>query len=241
MARFFADSFTDTDAVIIEDAAHIVRTLRLGMGHSLTVMDGAGRVAEGVINAVSASAVSVSHSGWKKADTESELTVTVYQGICKNDRFSVVVQKCTELGAVRIVPLHTRRCEIPKADMDKRRDRMRKIAREAAKQCGRALVPEIGNSIEVGALAPEHDLLLCPYEGETQGGFISSLMCFPAARNIGLVIGPEGGFEADEIAVLQQLRAEIVTLGPRILRTETAGPAALAALMAHYGQWEGRP
>lgn len=240
MARFFADEIHGDTAILIEDAAHIGRILRMQAGDALTVYDGTGMQYDGHITSLERDGVRVSLKNARPADTEPDLQVTVYQGICKGARFETATQKCVELGAVRIVPLHVAHCEIAARDMQKRLPRLQKIAREAAKQCGRGIVPQVAMPVSLADVcALPHELLLCPYEAARAQGLRRVAAQHPAVRRIGLVIGPEGGFAKAEIEALQRAGAQIVTLGPRILRTETAGPAALAALMALYGQWDG--
>lgn len=240
MARFFADEIRGDTAILIEDAAHITRTLRMQAGDALTVYDGAGLQYDGRVEALDRDGVRVALSHPQPVDTEPSLKVTVYQGICRGTRFETATQKCVELGAVRIVPLCVAHCEISPKDMQKRLPRLQKIAREAAKQCGRGVVPQVGAPVSLlDVCALPHDLLLCPYEAARATGLRRVALAHPDARSIGLLIGPEGGFAKEEIDALTRAHAHIVTLGPRILRTETAGPAALAALMALYGQWDG--
>ena len=240
MARFFADAIDGDTALLIEDAAHIARTLRMQVGDALTVYDGAGMQYDGRICSIAREGVRVALQNARPAGAEPQLRVTVYQGICRGTRFELATQKCVELGAVRIVPLHVAHCEIPSRDMQKRLPRLQKIAREAAKQCGRGLVPQVEAPVALhDVLQAQHELLLCPYEAARATGLRRVAAQHPQAREVGLVIGPEGGLAAEEIHALQRAGAQIVTLGPRIVRTETAGPAALAALMALYGQWDG--
>ena len=240
MARFFADEIDGDTARFLEDAQHMARILRLKPGDAVTVMDGRGMESQGIILAVDRDAVTARLSSWKIAGGESSIRITVYQGLCKGDRFETMVQKCTELGVSTIVPLRLSHCEVKPQDMNKRIPRLQKIAREAAKQSGRGLVPEILNTTELSNIDfHAHDLMLCPYEAAREHGLRAVFQQHCDAKAIGIIIGPEGGLELSEADYCCEHGACIITLGPRILRTETAAPAVVAALMAMSGQWDG--
>lgn len=233
MPRFFADKITDGDAYFIEDAPHITKTLRMQPGDGVTAMDGRGGVFLCSISHVDKHRVIAKVISKLPAQSEPGVKVTVYQGMCRAHRFEYVVQKCTELGAQAIVPLLLHRCETREYSPAKL-ERFHKIAREAAKQSGRSLIPEIRWAIEPGEI-PEHDLLLCPYEQE-QDTRLKQLIAGKHPDNVGIVIGPEGGFEPNEIDALADNGGRVFTLGSRILRTETASPAVLAMLMYELGE-----
>ncbi len=240
MARFFADTIDGDVAVFHEDAPHMARVLRLKAGDEIVALDGQGHQAQAIILSVEKDAVRARLAAWHAAEGEPGVCVTVYQGLCRGDRFETVVQKCTELGAIAIVPLYLSRCEVKPKDMDKRIARLGKIAREAAKQSGRGCVPRISSAKTM--MEPDysaHDLLLCPYEKAGIHGLKGILCDHENAHSIGIVIGPEGGLAEQEVTYFRRENAHIVTLGPRILRTETAAPAVLAALMAMLGEWDG--
>ena len=240
MARFFADTIDGDIAVFHEDAQHMGRILRLKMGDSITALNGQGQQAQATILSIQKDEVRARLSPWRPAHGEPGVSVTVYQGLCRANRFETAVQKCTELGANAIVPLYVDRCEVKPADMDKRIPRLLKIAREAAKQSGRGRVPKVTatkalSEININA----HDLLLCPYEEATEHGIRGVIQHHSDAKSIGIIIGPEGGLTEGEVSDVQNWGAHVVTLGPRILRTETAAPAALAVVMALLGEWDG--
>ena len=222
------------------DVKHMGKVLRLSPGDTVILCDGAGMDYLARLETLDKEEARLSILDRTPSHTEPRCKVTLYQGLPKAGKMELLLQKCVELGAVRIVPLHVAHCEIPSRDMQKRLPRLQKIAREAAKQCGRGLVPQVEAPVALhDVLQAQHELLLCPYEAARATGLRRVAAQHPQAREVGLVIGPEGGFAAEEIHALQRAGAQIVTLGPRILRTETAGPAALAALMALYGQWDG--
>ena len=240
MPLFFAEEIKDNTAFLYEDADHMQKTLRLRVADAITVSDGRGFCYPCRIETMQKGCVQARVLSCIPSKSEPNISVTLYQSICKGERFEVATQKCTELGVKRIVPLYVRRCEMGAKDMDKRRERLQKIAREAAKQCGRAWIPTVEKTVTVeDVLAARHELLLCPYEEERMRPLKSVLQASHGVKDIGVVIGPEGGFETQEIEQLAQGGGRIVTLGPRILRTETASPAVLSVLMYEFGQWDG--
>ena len=150
------------------------------------------------------------------------------------------MQKLTELGAARLVPVKMERSVVKLNDKDaqKKQERLQKIAREAAKQCKR------GGCLEVAApqtwkqlrdQMAAHDLVLVPWEDAQGFGMKAAREAFPEARDVGIVIGPEGGMSETEVRALEELGARQITLGPRILRTETAAIAAATMAMLLWG------
>ncbi|NLF27030.1 MAG: 16S rRNA (uracil(1498)-N(3))-methyltransferase [Clostridiales bacterium] len=205
-----------------EDEAHARRVLRLSPGDAIVAMDGEGGrfLAElkegGAVEILS-----------PLPSNEPPVALTVYQGVPKADKLEFLAQKLTELGVSRLVPVRMER-SVKKLE---KVDRLRKIAREAAKQCGRGRPLEISEPMPWSAALKDmrnRALLVAPWEEAAEG----RLLDLPRADDIGLLIGPEGGMSAREIA---ESGARTVTLGPRILRTETAAVAAAAVLMAAMG------
>jgi 16S rRNA (uracil1498-N3)-methyltransferase len=166
--------------------------------------------------------------------------ITVYQGLPKAEKMELVVQKLTELGAARLVPVKMERCvvKLDEKDGKKRRERLQKIAREAAKQCKRGGCLEVTEPQTWKQLQEAlrgHDLLLTPWEDANGYGMKAARAEFPDAKRIGIVIGPEGGMSEGEVSALEALGGKTVTLGPRILRTETAAIASCAMAMLLWG------
>ena len=173
-------------------------------------------------------------------DNEPPVRVTVYQGLPKADKLDLIAQKLTELGAARVAPVKMERSvvKLDGKDAEKRRERLQRIAREAAKQCKRGRAPEVLVPQTWKQLEPEmrkHDLLLVPWEDAEGCGLSAAHGDCPDARDIGIVIGPEGGMSAAEVDALTAIGAKPITLGPRILRTETAAVAACAMTMLLWG------
>ena len=186
----------------------------------------AGGVAEGVVVARG------------EAGRESPLRLALAQGLPRADKMDAIVRMATELGATRIDPLLTARA-VARPDAARgrgRRLRWERIAREAAKQCGRAVVPAIGEPRALAdwlAARPAGGLLVCLWEGEARP--LAAQLPAEAPSEATLLVGPEGGLTAEEVAMLRAAGALVAGLGPRILRTETAGPVGLALLQARYG------
>ena len=240
MARFFVDDIRDHSVYFLTDARHMAQILRLKKGDTVTALDGRGRQAEAEICSVDKDEVVARIDAWDQSPAEPKLRAVVYQGICRPERFETAVQKCTELGAHAIVPLLLARSQTKPRDMDKRLERLNRIVREAAKQSGRAAIPEVRPSAGMEQIAAnKHDLLLCPYEFARAFGIRRVVQAHADARSIGIVVGPEGGLTEEEVARLKAMGGHIVTLGPRMLRTETAAPAVLAVAMALLGEWDG--
>ena len=232
-----------------EEAQHALRVLRLAPGDAVELLDGREAYA-GTLTRVERQAV-WARVGERLPSRETAVRVTLCQGLAKADKMDWIVQKCTELGVYGFQPLRMARCVTRMAADDPRvLERWPRIAREAAKQCGRARVPGIAAPAAVDALdalwARQHRILV-PWEGEHTCDLRRALdeparAGSPEAaldgrgEHIALVIGPEGGIAEEEVAQLCALGARTVTLGPRILRTETAGMAALAALLALRGE-----
>jgi 16S rRNA (uracil1498-N3)-methyltransferase len=230
MQSFFTDPPRDDIAQLnAEDARHVLRSLRMQPGDLLAVAS-EGRRWEARLQVqgdqVSARLVRELPSG------EPRTQVTLYQGLAKGDRMDFLVQKCSELGAVRIVPCLFSRCVARWEGAGSKLSRWRRIAREAAVQSGRSVIPRVENCLSFEALCqrlPSHGLALVPWE---EGGQPMAEAIEEAPDDIALVIGPEGGIAPDEINLLA---ARPLTLGPRILRTETAGMAALTMLLTLRG------
>ena len=222
-----------------EDARHCAQVLRMQSGEEFyAVGEGGSRFLAELCEVSKEGCTALLREALP--DNEAELRVTVYQGLPKADKLELVVQKLTELGAARLVPVKMERCVVKLNDKDgqKKQERLQKIAREAAKQCKR------GGCLEVAATQTwkqlresmaAHDLLLVPWEDARGFGLKAAREAFPEARNIGIVIGPEGGMSETEVRALEELGAKQITLGPRILRTETAAIAAATMAMLLWG------
>lgn len=240
MPRFFAQAGSDEMHARLEadEMHHAKNVMRLKDGEEITL------ILDGQLYRSAFSSSGEMPLLEKLPSTESSVRVTLYQGIPKGDKMDYIVQKCTEGGIHRIVPVSMSRCvsKWEGKDVDKKVARCQRIAQEAAKQSGRALTPEFAPPMTLKQMCQalkNHEIALIPWEDQ-QGNGLKHLSQrwehFP--RDIAIVIGPEGGMSQEEVKAMQEAAAMPITLGPRIFRTETAGLAALIALMALSGNME---
>jgi 16S rRNA (uracil1498-N3)-methyltransferase len=241
MRRFAIAPERLVDGRVTFDAAetrHLARVLRLQPGDTVVASDGAGHDYTVRLDTLSPRARGTV-VGTPVAVAVSPLEVTLVQAIPKGDKLEAIVRAATELGVTRVQPALSERTVVRLAGRaaEARRERWQRVAREASKQCGRATVPDVAAPRELGGcldLAREHDLALCCWEGEA-AALATALARVERARRVALLVGPEGGLTAREVEAARGRGWEIVSLGPRILRTETAGPAVLAVLQARWG------
>lgn len=218
---------------------HVARVLRLAAGDPLTLFNGDGYDYSASIRNVGKREVAVEVESAQCAGRESPLALTLAQGVARGEKMDLIVQKATELGVERIVPLLTERSEVKldAARAEKRLAHWRAVAASACEQSGRARVPEILPTQPLAAwlatLAADGALRLALLP---EGDSAARMLQFTAAGGL-LVVGPEGGLGERDVATLQAAGFRGLRLGPRILRTETAGLAALAALQALHGDF----
>lgn len=244
MHRFYADPDRSSDTLAFltpEDVRHAMTVLRLKKEQHVEVIV-AGRRWEAELESADSREVSARILA-PLPSTETALSVTLFQGLPKADKMDLIVQKTTELGVSRIVPLLMNRCvsRPDRKDLDRKLDRWRRIAREAGKQSGRCLIPDIAEPVALTAL-PERaglpELNVVPWEEASGCGPLSFRNNHPDLSSLGILIGPEGGIEKEEVELLRSAGFIPITLGKRILRTETAGLAAVASFMGLYGEME---
>ena len=220
------------------ETRHLSRVLRLRPGDVVLALDGQGRELTVRLTEVGPRAAAGDVLALEAPPRESPLLLTLVQGLPKADKLDGIVRMATELGVARVVPVITERTlrrDTPVTE-PARLARWQRVAREAAKQCGRAVVPDVEVPRPLGQwlAEPDHDeLLVCLWE-EERAGLQARLPPGPAERAT-LVVGPEGGLAASEVASLRAAGALVASLGPRVLRTETAGPVGLALLQARFG------
>lgn len=243
MSRYFIKKTQIEDNKIRitgEDYQHLKKVLRAVKGDIITVCcDSIDYTA--VITEISDNCIISDILEGVENVTEPVLKVTLYQGLPKADKMEFIVQKCIELGVSEIVPVITER-SIVKINTDKdantKVSRWQKIAAEAAKQCNRGVIPAIGMPVkfsEAVKMAVDKDLSIIPYEKESTAGFRSIAADCSNVKSAAIFIGPEGGFAEQEIEHAEAAGIRKITLGPRILRTETAGMVALSLLMYELG------
>lgn len=245
MTRFhLAPDAVAGDRVTFDPAAahHLGRVLRAVVGEVVQAVDASGQLLSVRLTAITARRAEGVVVQRAPLATESPLDLTLAQAIPKGDRMEHVVRMATELGVSRVIPLVTERTVV-RLDLERsnsRRGRWQRVAREAAQQSGRATVPEITAPRQISALwpppsvdCPGPGLLVCFWEEERRG--LDGLLPRGPCPRATVVVGPEGGLTADEVRGLADAGALVASLGPRLLRTETAGAVAVALLQAHYG------
>ena len=233
MHRFFTNEIQSNTAVVRgEDVKHISRVLRLRAGDCVQLCDGNGRECDAVVLSIEADAVTFETNEWRPAKSEPQTKVTLFQCLPKAGKMETIIQKCVELGAEAFTPVQSERCVVVlKPPYRDRIARWQRVAEEAAKQSRRGVIPKVHDPIALEKLAFDgFDTVLVAYENE-QTVSLKTALSGTSPRRVAIVIGPEGGFSEAEIAVLCEKGARSVSLGPRILRTETAGMAMLAQIL----------
>lgn len=241
MRRFLAAEIKDGQAVIKgQEALHLSRVLRYQTGERVLVFDGRGNLYRSRILAVGSDEVLVQLETEIEDKTENHLEITLAQGLLKGDKMDFVVQKATELGAASFVPLTLERSVVKLTDKksEQRQERWQRIAQEAVKQCGRVTVPSI---MPVQSLndflfsAEDYDLLLFPWEEEQEISVKAVLNEHLNCHRVLCILGPEGGMTREEMLAVKKAGGNIVTLGKRILRAETASVAVLSIVQYALG------
>ncbi len=217
-----------------DNANHIIRSLRGKIGDELIVCDREGVDHLCVIEALTADSVFLSVKESRLPLTEPKVKITLFQALPKNDKMEFVIQKCIELGVYEIVPVITERTI---ARSKNKLERFQKIAEVSAKQCMRGIIPQVQETLslqEAIEKSKELDETYVAYENSE-----SSLESFSRTKGnrIGIFIGPEGGFSEREIECLNRENIPCLSLGKRILRSETAGMVAIVLLLSFRGEF----
>lgn len=240
MNRFFVSPANVKEKSIIidskEDLKHLSKVLRLKPGDEIEVSDGAEWEYRAVLTEISPEKAVADITDKQAFAREPDLAVTLFQGIPKQTKMDGIVQKSVELGVKKIVPVFMERTvAVDRGKTDKKVQRWQKIASESVKQCKRGMIPEVAEPADMkramSSLA-DFDLVVFPYENErdkTIKDMLRELDKKPETAAV--IIGPEGGFSDKEAEMIKETGAEAVSLGKTVLRTETAGPAAIAMIM----------
>ena len=242
MPRFFVES-VENDFIEIngDDARHISLSLRMKKGESLVLCDGKGREAEAVIREAFPESVVLDITERRDSIAEPKTEVVLYQALPKFDKLEYIIQKSVELGVSKIVPVLSSRC-ISRPDektMKKKLERLHKIADEAAKQSGRGKLPEVGELLSFKNAVAEMVKAETPIFFFEHAEYpLHEIMEKRRGGKIAMMVGSEGGFSEEEAAFAAEKGALIASLGPRILRCETAPVAALSAIMYAAGEME---
>lgn len=247
MPKFFVtdDCINNNEIKIIgKDVNHIKNVLRKKIGDKLTICN-AELSTDYLCEIKKIEEEKIKCNIIKKLETNSEsnIKVTIFQGLPKSDKMELVIQKAVELGVYDITPVEMKRCVVKLTNKDKAKkiQRWQKISEVAAKQSGRNIIPKINDIISVKNicnLCQEYDIVLIAYENEKQNKLKYELEKLKSSKTekfkIAILIGPEGGIDETEINLLKDNGAKIVTLGNRILRTETVALNVLSIIMYEF-------
>ncbi|MBI5286013.1 MAG: 16S rRNA (uracil(1498)-N(3))-methyltransferase [Deltaproteobacteria bacterium] len=241
MRRFFVENLTDTDKTVSikgDEFHHLKTVLHLKVGDNISLFNGKGNDFLGSIEVITKDEAKVAIVERLKGLRESPIEVILCQGLAKSEKMDLIIQKATELGVSRVIPFFTSRT-VPKLDGNKmanKVERWQRIALEAVKQCGRSLTPNVEMVKGFQGVLKGWDgyLRLILWEGEETNTIKKALKEWPLSKIVTLV-GPEGGFTTDEVEEAKRSGFIPVSLGPRILRTETASIAILSILQYELG------
>ncbi len=218
-------------------AAHLVRVLRLGEGDACVLFNGDGRDYDARLLSANKRGVEAEVVAARQIGNESPLRIVLLQGIARGEKMDLILQKAAELGVAAIVPVQAERTEV-KLDAQRAQKRVahwRSVIVSACEQSGRARIPELSApaalAAAAGAAAPGALKLILDPNGE----HASSSLPAPGSEGLAIAIGPEGGWSPRDREILRAAGFQGLRLGPRVLRTETAGLAAIAALQARFG------
>ena len=243
MRKFFVSSNQINSNVIHilgEDVNHIKNVLRLISGENIKICNkdsSENYICE--ILEINKEYVNCKILEKAESTAEGNVELTIYQGLPKADKMEIIIQKCTELGAFKFVPVEFSRSivKLDKNSSIKKIDRWQKISEMAAKQSKRDIIPKIENVININQLSEEiklYDLVLLAFENEDRNSFKNELLKIKNTEDkikIAVIIGPEGGIEEREVEILKSAGAKVITLGKRILRTETAALSMASIIM----------
>ncbi|WP_378953767.1 16S rRNA (uracil(1498)-N(3))-methyltransferase [Pelosinus sp. sgz500959] len=244
MRRFFIETPLVAEMSIQgSDAHHMSRVLRLQVGDQVIAVSPDGSAGVSKIKSIGTDEVILVLQEILREDKEAPIHVDLVQGLPKSDKMDYIVQKAVELGVRKIYPMEAEHSVVQydQAKKSKRQERWQKIAVEAAKQCGRGVIPTVEPVTSLANIVTKVDadtLVIMLYEGQAAQG-IKEVLTRNKATHYLLIVGPEGGFSAKEVALCQDHGVSIVTLGPRILRTETAALAGVSIVMYESGDLGG--
>ena len=230
MPKFFINNNQiQDDNIIGEDVKHIKNVLRMKENEEILICNiDTCENYKCIISLFENESIKCKILSKESYNTEPNIQITIFQGLPKAEKMEFIIQKCTEIGASEFVPVIMNRCivKIDNKNENKKIDRWQKIAESAAKQSGRSAIPKVENVInfqKLCQLVEKYDIVLVAYEKEIENTLKNEISKLNKNNlKIGLVIGPEGGIEEEEVNKLKQTGAKIITLGKRILRTETA-------------------
>ena len=245
MPKFFIEQNQINEnkiTLIGEDVKHIANVLRKQIGDKLNICN--INTSENFlcqIDEINKEQIMCSILEKQKSDAEPSTEITIFQGLPKAEKMELIIQKCTEIGAKEFVPVEMERCvvKLDSKSANKKIERWQKIAETAAKQSGRDTVPKVENLINLKKmcnLIEKYDIVLLAYENEENYTLKQALNSLDNKEKlkIGIIIGPEGGIDLKEVEMLEKAGAKIITLGKRILRTETVGITMTSIILYEF-------
>ena len=233
----------ETVTIIGEDVHHIHRVMRSQPGDKIICTGSNGTAAICAIEEISSEQVKVRIIEWIQQNVELPINVTIAQGLPKGDKFELILQKGTELGAASFIPFKAERSIVvwDEKKLRKKQQRFEKIVKEASEQSHRSVIPSIQKSVtlkQLLGLGKQYDACIFAYEEEARTdefhSFASVLKNMKEGMRLLICIGPEGGFSESEAKALKEHEFHPVRFGPRILRTETAALYALSSISYHF-------
>lgn len=236
MPRFKINQFQITGNNVIiagNDYRHIVKVLRFSVNDKIILFDVKGLEYDCVIKEILKKELTLEIINQYTINRESDLNIILFQAITKGDKMDLIVQKATELGVNSIYPVATERSEVRNTN---KISRWQKIADESIKQCGRTKSPSVNTEIKFNEVfdIPKSDLNLIFYENE-KSLKIKNLKVNKNINSVSILIGPEGGFSENEVKIAELSNFKSISVGPRILRSETASITAITLLQHHFG------
>lgn len=247
MQRYFIPNAQwdgDRITIIGDDVHHISKVMRFNVGTEIICNDETGKAAICTISNIDKESVVVLIKEWLDENKELPIQVTIAQGIPKGDKFELVLQKGTELGANQFIPFQSERSVVSwdQKKWSKKLQRFQKIVKEASEQCHRNRIPEITEPMNLSEIIKEseaYNLKVFAYEEEAktekkEPNFSTLLKNLNKGERLFFCIGPEGGFSVEEAQQLKKNNFHAIRLGPRILRTETASLYALSSISYHF-------
>ena len=253
MPKFFVrnNQIKDNNIIIVgEDVNHIKNVLRLNIDDDIQVCDIDTSINYTCgISRIDNDKIECNIFNQIDSKAESNIHISVFQGIPKSDKMELIIQKCVELGVNEITPVEMKRCVVKLEEKlkSKKIERWQKISEVAAKQCGRDKLPKINNIINIKNICnldSEYDIVLLAYENEEENTLKNELLRLKNKTQenlrIAVIIGPEGGIDKEEVELLKINGAKSVTLGKRILRTETVAFVLASIIMYELGDLGGK-
>ncbi len=235
MHRFYmypTDTLTETTLTIrSEEFRHMVQVLRMKVGDEFFAFNGNGYTYTARITSIDKKELTAEVTSKKLNPADPTKTLTVFHGLSKGEKMELVAQKITELGASALVAFESNYSNV--TAKTHKVERLEKICISASKQCGRSTLVQTGEILTLPQIADKlskYDFTIVFYEKEQIETISNVVDAYPKANNVAIIVGPEGGFAPEEIALLEERGAKVCTLGKRILRTETASIAATAII-----------